>query len=294
MSFDVLVRLALLLSIWLVVLSLGARASAETALFLLRRPGALARALAAMFVAVPAFAVLLAAISPAPAAVRFALVAMSVGPPPPILPYKQVKAGGEESYAVGLLVAAAIASIVLTPLLVAVVARTLGAEVQVGPLQMARTVGLSIGLPLLAGIGLRALWRRAAPVIARFAQAAGTLILVAAFALMVVAARREILALFGDGAALAVAASIAFGLLAGHLLAGRPHRSALALAAATRHPGVALAIAELSYPDRRGPITAAILFYLLLTSLVTAPYVRWARRRAERDEAQSSPALRRA
>jgi hypothetical protein len=36
----------------------------------------------------------------------------------------------------------------------------------------------------------------------------------------------------------------------------------------------------LSYPDQLKPITAAVLLYLLVNAMVTAPYVRWARGRA--------------
>lgn len=280
MSIDGLVRLGLLVSVWLIVLSLGARASAGSALFVLRRPGALTRALAAMFVAEPAFAVLLAATTPVPVAIKFAILAMSVGPVPPVLPNKQIKAGSEEDYVIGLLVAAALASIVLTPLLVAVVTRLLGAHAAIGAAQVARTVLATIGLPLAAGMGLRAASGRAARAVSNLAQRVGSLLLLVVFAVMVGAAWREILSLFGNGAALAIVGVVAVGLLAGHLLASEPHRAALALATATRHPGVALAIAELSYPDQRKPITAAILLYLLITALVTAPYLKWVRGRA--------------
>jgi BASS family bile acid:Na+ symporter len=278
-TVDILIRLALLLSIWLIVLSLGARAPAERLVFVLRQPGALARALAAMFVAVPAFAVLVAATTPLPSAIKFAIVAMSVGPVPPSLPYKQMKAGGEEDYALGLLVAASLVSIVITPLLVATAAHLLGAEAAIGTGRIARTLLLSIGLPLAAGMALRAVSQSAAEPVGKLAQRAGSLTLLAVLAVMVGTAWREIFSLFGDGAALAIVATAAIGLLAGHLLGGR-HSAGLALAAATRHPGVALAIAELSFPDQRKPITAAILLYLLITALVTALYIRWARGRA--------------
>jgi BASS family bile acid:Na+ symporter len=286
-TLDSLVRLGLLVSIWLIVLSLGARATPANAVFVLRRPGALARVLGAMFVATPAFALLLAATTPVPGAIKFAIVAMSVGPVPPVLPYKQMKARGEEAYAIGILVAASLASIVLTPPLVTVAARLLGAHGMIGAAQVARTLLLSIGLPLAAGMVLRAASGRAAQAVSTLAQRAGSLLLLVVFAVMVIAAGPQILSLLGNGAVLAIAATVAFGLLVGHLLAGARHRAALALAAATRHPGVALAIAEMSYPDERKPITAAILLYLLITLLVSAPYVRWARVRAAALDAKS-------
>jgi BASS family bile acid:Na+ symporter len=278
MSLNALVRLTLLLSIWLIVLSLGARASPANAIFLLRQPGKLARALAAMFVAVPAFAVLLAATTSVPPAIKFSIVAMSAGPTPPVLPFKQMKAGSDADYALGLLVAAALASIVLTPLLVAAAARVLGDTAGVDPVTVARTVVLTIGLPLAAGLVLHTLSSRAAQAIAPVAQRVGFLLLIVVFVVMLASAWREIPGLFGNGGGLAIVATVAVGLLAGHLLGGR-HRHGLALAAATRHPGVALAIAQMNFPDQQKPITAAILVYLLITAVVTAPYVRWARGR---------------
>jgi BASS family bile acid:Na+ symporter len=287
MTIATLIRLALLLSVWLIVLSLGARASLQGAIFLLQRPIKLARALAAIFIVVPAFAVLLAAITSVPPAIKFAIVAMSAGPVPPVLPFKQMKAGSDAEYALGLLVAAALASIVLTPLLVAVAARVLGDQAAVDPVTVGRTVLLTIGLPLAAGMVLRALAGAAAQAIAPFAQRAGFVLLLAVFVVMVAAEWREIPGLFGDGGGLAIVATVAVGLLAGHLLGGR-HRGALALAASTRHPGVALAIAQANFPDQQKPITAAILVYLLITALVTAPYVRWARGKASGPDATAA------
>jgi BASS family bile acid:Na+ symporter len=276
------VRLALLASIWLIVFALGARASVENALFVLRRPLLLLRALAAMFVVAPAFAIAVAAVAPLPAPIRFALVAMSIGPVPPILPKKQLKAGGGTAYATGLLVAASLIAIVATPLLVSFAGRLLGAEASVAPGQIARTLLISVGLPLGVGMAARALWKGASETLARYAQRIGGLLLLVAFLAMVLAARREIFGLLGNGSGLAIAAAVCVGLAAGHLLSGGREEGALALAAASRHPGVALAIAESSFPAERPAITAAILLYLIVTALVTLPYVRWMQRRAER------------
>ena len=276
MTLQAAIRLGLLLSIWLMVLSLGARASLATAGSVLRRPRQLVPAITAMFVAVPAFAVLLAWAAPIPSAVKFAIVAMSVGPAPPVLPFKQMKAGGDDDYPIGLLVAASLASVLLTPGLVAAAARLIGADAEVDALQIARTLLLTIGAPLVAGMVLKATLPRLAQGFSEIAQRVGSLVLLAGFVAILAASWREILELLGDGAALAIAATVAVGLLAGHLLAGPRHRAALALAAASRHPGVALAIAAASYPDQRRPIMAAILLYLLVTALVTAAYLRWA------------------
>ena len=279
MTIAFAVRLTLLASIWLIVLSLGARASVTEASFVVRRPALLLRAVVAMFVIAPAFALLLAATTSLPAPIRFAIVAMSVAPIPPILPFKQMKAGGGADYAIGLLVAASIVAVLATPLLIALAARLLGAEAFVTSGRVARTLLISVALPLVVGMLARALSPAVAAVIGGHAQRLGRLLLLVAFAAMIVGSGREILVLLGNGSALAIAAAVGVGLAAGHLLGSTSQPGALALAAASRHPGVALAIAELSYPDQSRQITAAILIYLVVTALVTAPYVRWLTRR---------------
>jgi BASS family bile acid:Na+ symporter len=282
-TLDTAVRLTLLASIWLIVLSLGASSSTQGALYVLRRPAILLRALAALFVAAPAFALLLAAVVPMRPPIRFAVVAMSFAPVPPILPYKQMKAGGGGEYTIGLLVAAAVVAVVATPFLVNVADALLGSEALVTPGRVARTVLISVGLPLAVGMLVGALFKTAAGAIARYARLTGMLLLLVAFAAMLVAAWREMFMLVGDGSLLVIAVTVALSLAAGHLLSGGREGGALALAAATRHPGVALAIAAMSYPGQSKLITAAILLYLIVTMLVTWPYVRWISGRAQHD-----------
>jgi BASS family bile acid:Na+ symporter len=280
MTLDIVLRLGLIVSIWLMVLGLGARATPARLLFVLRRPTVLLRALAAMFVVVPAFAITLAATTDLPAAIKFAIVTMSVGPVPPVLPYKQIKAGSGEDYAIGLLVAGAIVAVALTPILVDAAAHLLRTEAAVSPGSVARDLLMTVGLPLAIGAIVGRLSAAGARIIQAVAQPVGRWLLLIVFVGMVAASWRVIPTLVGDGGLLAIAATIAVGLLAGHLLSGGRESGALALAAASRHPGIALTIAELNFPDSRKPIMAAIMLYLLMTTLVTAPYVRWARRRS--------------
>jgi BASS family bile acid:Na+ symporter len=84
------------------------------------------------------------------------------------------------------------------------------------------------------------------------------------------------LALLGDGTLLAIVLFLVLGLLAGHLLGGPTpgDRSVLALATASRHPGVALVIAQLAFPTEKA-VLAALLLYLVAGMIVTLPYVRW-------------------
>lgn len=114
MNIAALIPLALKASVFLNVFALGLNASPRDAACLFRKPGRLARLLLSMFVVMPLFAALIASAFDLHPAVKIALIALAVAPVPPVLPKKAMKAGGESSYAIGLLVAAALLSILNT------------------------------------------------------------------------------------------------------------------------------------------------------------------------------------
>ena len=116
MSLAALVLLALKASILTIVFALGLTARPGDLLYLLRRPRELARSLLSMSVIMPivAFALVRVFDLLRPAAIM--LVALSLAPVPPILPRKQTKAHGHAAYSIGLLVAAAVISVVWIPL----------------------------------------------------------------------------------------------------------------------------------------------------------------------------------
>jgi Sodium Bile acid symporter family len=115
MTAAMLVMLALRTSVFLIVFSLGLRATRADVLYLLSRPGRLSRSLLAMNIAMPLLAVGLSLAFGLSPAVKTALVALSLAPVPPILPKKEFKAGGHGSYVIGLLAAAALLSIIFIP-----------------------------------------------------------------------------------------------------------------------------------------------------------------------------------
>jgi BASS family bile acid:Na+ symporter len=54
-------------------------------------------------------------------------------------------------------------------------------------------------------------------------------------------------------------------------------RVVLALATATRHPGIALAIGTTNFPEQKA-VLPTILLYVLLVAILTFPYVLWRER----------------
>ena len=280
MELAQLIVLVLKASIILIVLSLGLKATVGDATYLFRRPGLLLRSLLAMQVIMPLLAAALAAAFDLKAPVKAALLLLSVAPVPPVLPNKQVKAGGSKSYIYGLLVAASLLAVGLVPLMVRLLGLLFNRETYIAPATVAPIVLINILVPLAVGIVVRrlapALAERAAPIISGL----GNVLMIAAVIPVLVTAWPAIASLVGDGTLLAIAAFVVSGLAVGHLLGGpeEDDRAVLALATATRHPGIAIAIAGANLAGNK-LVPAAILLSLLVNALLSIPYLAWVQRR---------------
>jgi BASS family bile acid:Na+ symporter len=235
-----LIPLVLKASIVLIVVGLGLRATVDDVTFLFRKPGLLLRSLLSMNVVMPLFATALALVFDFHPAVKIALLALAVSPVPPILPKKELKAGGTASYAMGLLAAAALLAIVLVPLAVEVLAPAFGKDAHTSPLAVAKLVLMTVLLPTAAGIAVRRIAPAFGERMAQPVSAAATVLLVAGALPILFTARQAILSLIGNGTLVAFAVFVLVGLAAGHLLGGPDpqDRTVLALSTASRHPGV--------------------------------------------------------
>lgn len=278
-------------SILLMVFGLGLNAGWQDALYLFRRPGLLIRSLVSMYVIMPLVAAGLVVAFDMPAAVKVALVALAISPVPPILPKKELKAQGHASYAIGLLVAIAIVSIVTVPLVVSWFTAAFDRTGGVAPLTVAKVVLTSILAPLAVGIAVRQWATPLAQKIARPVTLLGTVLLFASALPLAYAAWPEISALFGNGTVMIIAAMVVIGLAVGHLLGGPDlaERTVLALSTASRHPAMALAIAVAVGVESKSGL-AAILLYLIVSTLVCIPYVMWRKRQAAAAEPPFAPA----
>jgi BASS family bile acid:Na+ symporter len=277
-----ILKAALSASILLLVFALGLRSSFADATSLIRQflrpPRRLLRALIAMYVVVPAVAIALGLMFDLPVSVRAGMLAMAIAPIPPILPGKQLKFGGDSAHVFGLLVAVSLCAIVLVPIVLHFIGPVFGHdEVAFSPAQVARLIGSTVLLPLLAGLTLRQLAPRWAERLAPWVSRLGTVLLVAGVLPVLVAAAPAIAALVGDGSLLVIAALVGCAILAGHALGGpgEDGRKTLAIATANRHPGVALAVATLNAPAA-SHVGAAVLLYVLLATVLTALYGRFA------------------
>ena len=276
MSARALVMTGLFGGIVLTGVAVGCRAAWSDATALLRDRGALVRSMLSMFIVAPILASLVATTFNLHPAVKIALVASSVSPVPPFLPTKAMGAGGERRYIIGLLVAASVLSIFFVPIALDIFELVFAVPLEISPLKIARTVSISVLLPLAAGM----LLRRFAPALAdRFARPIGitaTALLVLGVVAILVKEGPGMWALVGNRSLLAMAVFAAAALAVGHLLGGRIEgdRAALALSTASRHPGVPIAIAAVNFADQP-LVVPAVLMLALVGMIVAVPYLKW-------------------
>lgn len=280
MSLRTLIPIVLQASVLLNVFAIGLRASAHDATYLFRRPGELVRALLSMNVLMPLFAIVLVSIFELSPAVRIALVALSVSPIPPLLPNKMVKAGGTDSYAIGLLIAVGLLAIIFVPLAMEIIERLRSVPLQMTVASIARLIFVTTLLPLGLGVGVHSLAPALAPRLAKPTARVAGIGLLACVVAILFAAAPAIWALIGNGTVIALAAFVIVGLAFGHFLGGPApeNRTSLAISTASRHPGIALAIAQANFPEQKLAM-AAVLLYLLVNAVVSVPYLLWTKRR---------------
>jgi BASS family bile acid:Na+ symporter len=234
-----------------------------------------------MLVVMPVVATTLAYTFDLDRTVKIALVALSLSPVPPFLPPRNVRSGGESSYAIGLLVATSLVSIVYVPLALMLLERVFDIPLGLSLLRVIVPVALTVFVPLSTGLAVR---RFAPGFAARAAGPAGrlaSLLFVVGLVPLAVTTLPKALPLVGNGTLLAMLAFCLAGLGSGHLLGGPAarDRATLAVSTAARHPGVAMTIARANFPDQT-LVFPAVLLYVLFNAIVSLPYTRWAFKQA--------------
>lgn len=265
-------------SMMLIVFTLGLNTTPHDGTYLFRRPATLLRVLVAMNLIMPALVLVTVHAFNLHPAVKIALFTLAVSPMPPFLPSRAFKVGGEVHYTIGLLVSSCVLAIVLIPGSFIVANALLGRSMPVDLLRVAQRVLVGVLAPLALGMVTRELL----PAFARRAfkpvGITGAVLLVGCAIPVLVGTAGPMLSLVGTGMLAAFVAFAVIGLLVGHLLAGSQpeRRTVLALATASRHPGIAIALAQGAFPDQK-LVAPAVIAYLLVTMLVTTPYLRWTR-----------------
>ena len=267
-------------SMMLLVLGIGLQSSPHDLSHMLARPGLLVRSMIAVNLVVPLTAILLCLIFPLAPATRAGIVVMAVSPLCPLVLSKMLKTGADRAAVIGGYVALILASIILVPLTVKLLALGLGRDFDAPVAELALLLATTVLLPLGAGILIASRWPKQAVRAARAVTMVAYVLFLPLVALLLYRSGPQMLALVGNGTLLVIVLTIGSGFAAGHLLGGpRPqYRLALAQAAATRHPAIAGLIAGANFEDRE--VMLAVFLFLFVGVLLSAVYARWLKRSA--------------
>ena len=270
MNLQTLIPLLLKASIFLTVFALGLQATIADATYLFRRPRLLIPGFLSIDVTMPLLALLLVMTLNLHPAVKVALVVLSVSPVPPIFPKKELKAGGEEDYTVGLLVATVVLAIAVIPITMEIFGKISGEALHMSALSVAIIVFKTVLTPLLLGIALRAVASKLADRMAKPVSSIAAVILILSALPALFVLIRNNLPLLVNGTLLAMTVFALVGYFVGHLFGGPDPRDRPVLAAATasRHPGLALAIAHANFPEQKLVVPTVIL-YVIVSGVVT-------------------------
>jgi BASS family bile acid:Na+ symporter len=272
-----LLKLVLLLGVVLMVVGVGARVQLDEPLLLLRRPTLTLRSMLAMYVLFPALVLLLVWLLPLRQGVGAVLLGFAVSPVLPPWAKKGTALGAKGDYVIGLQLLSTAVSLLLVPLMIAIVERLFGVNTHLEPGAMVIVLLATVLLPLGLGIGLRRLLPRSAPRLAAVADRLGSVVLLLGAVVLLFVNGPKMLAVIGEGTVLAILVVIIFGLLFGELLGGpdRGSRSALASATVSRHPAIALLLASGAFPHQQPTVIGTVLIYLLASILLPTLLMRW-------------------
>ena len=280
MTFADLIPIAIKLSIILLVFALGLRADWRDATSVFRQPRLLVRSILAMAILMIAFVVVIASVFNLPPAIKIAILALAISPVPPLLPNRQQIGGGSHSYAIGLMVAAALIAIVLMPFFVQVLGIYFHAETHMEFRQVAAIVGVSVIAPLAAGMLVRYIAPEFAGRIAKPVSIFANVLLVFAALIVLFNLSEAIWGMIGHGVLVVLALFTLVGIAAGHFLGGPnpDDRTVLALATGIRHPGLAMTIASVNFPDQKVAVLAVVVCHVLVGLILSIPYLIWRKR----------------
>lgn len=254
------------------VLTVGLKSSPGNLVYVLRRPMLFLKAMLAVELVPFVAAALLVWLLPLEPVVKAGILLMAISPVPPLVPGQELSIGARKEFAYGLYIAMVLLSIVAVPAAFRIASALFGRGIDIPFSLIAMTVFTGVILPLAAGVVIN----RLAP---RFAERAGPwvyrismLLVMLAFASILISVWPAMIALVGNGTLLAMIALVVVTLAGGHLLGGPDpvDRATLAVASSVRHPGIAMLLANTAFADKR--VSAAVLLFLLVGMITGALY----------------------
>jgi BASS family bile acid:Na+ symporter len=103
-----------------------------------------------------------------------------------------------------------------------------------------------------------------------------TIVLLLCGAAILYVAAPAVWSLVGNATIIVLGVFVIVGLVVGYLLGGpeEENRTALAIATSSRHPGIAIAIAQANFPEEKLAM-AGVLLYLVVNGVVSVVFNKW-------------------
>jgi BASS family bile acid:Na+ symporter len=276
MNFDPALLLRLLqLCVTVLILAIGMQSTVDDLTYLWRRPRMLLKSMAAMYVLVPLAAVGLARLLPVPFGLKVAIVVVAISAGAPLVPRKLMPLSND-AYVFSVIATSSLLAIVTVPLSLMAIGTLSGATPEITPGEVARLLGKAFLLPLAVGMGIRALVPGLSETLADILLKSGGIILTLG-GLVLLVLGWPLLREAGWISILALGLLTGVALAIGHLMGGPDpeDRTALAIACATRHLGIAVLVAAAVPGQRTGVL---VMSYLVASLLASIPYVQWRKR----------------
>jgi BASS family bile acid:Na+ symporter len=282
MAMQAAIQLFVQGSLVLLIFAVGVGSGSSELAYVAKRPSLLVRGFIAVNIVVPACALLLCLAFSADKLTEAGIVSMAVSPLAPFVVGKMLKTGADRDYVIGTYAALMAVSVAVVPATFWMLGILLGRDASVPVLLIGRFVGLFVALPLIAGVMTGTWLKGTGRSNERVGVILGRVALVCLLPVVIILIYRTggaALALIGDGSLAIIVLTVVAGMAAGHWLGGPEpaRRMALAQAAATRHPGIAILVAHRHFADRQ--VTLAIILFLLTSIVVSAIYAKWMTRR---------------
>jgi BASS family bile acid:Na+ symporter len=263
-----------MVSIFAFMFSRGLRTRPGDLWYFRARPGLLFRSLFSVDMLVPLIAVIVIFLVRPAKATAAGLLILASSPAAPLVFKKISKSGGEPEYAVSLHIVLASLAIITTPVTLELLSSATDFQFNVSPLAVAARVGLSILLPIIAGIAIRWLFPALARHLIQPLEALSNIILILVLMLVLLFSYR--LLFMPDIRSIAAIVLMVVGaLVSGHLMAsGSPReQSTLALESSTRNIGLALLMAsDFASLEQALPV---LVPYVVTSMVVGFIYVRY-------------------
>jgi BASS family bile acid:Na+ symporter len=257
------------------VLAIGMQCTVGDLTWLWRRPRLLLRSVVAMYVLVPLVALAIARLLPLPVEIKAAVLVVAISAGAPLVP-RRLMPLRNDAYVFSLIATSSLLAIVTVPAWLAGLSVAFRVELSVGARDVAWLLGVTFFLPIVLGMGLRAASSGFADRASELLLAVGGVVLLLT-GLVLLGLGLPLLAEAGWLGLLVLGALTGAALAIGHAMGGpdEENRTALAIACATRHIGIAVLVAA-AVPGVRTAVL--VVAYVVASTVASIPYVRWRKR----------------